>query len=195
MQNTPGYCENCNAQRMLIADDPGFGTVLLICMLGPIGLLIVLMGRGREKGLCAVCGTTIQVASTQKPPRSIKGTRRQSTLIPRRMSPIIMALLGFCFIWWCILLPIQLFLFITGSSTEERFCTPLESGAVTKSCCSQSLKLGSISFISRMKAENSRSPRPPVPNPSTKSWVPLTVNSAGCDDGVTNWPAAPCTMT
>ena len=35
-------------------DAPGFGTVLLIYMPGPIGLLIELMGRRREKGLCAV---------------------------------------------------------------------------------------------------------------------------------------------
>ena len=54
MQNTQRYCEYCNAQRMLIADAPGFRTVLLIYMPGPIGLLIELMGRGREKGLCAV---------------------------------------------------------------------------------------------------------------------------------------------
>ena len=59
----------------------------------------------------------------------------------------------------------------------------------------QSLKLGSSSFINRMKAENSSSPGPPAPNPSMKSWVPLTVKSAACGDGLTNWPADPCAKT
>lgn len=131
MQNTQGYCANCNTERMLTAEDTGFGTigtVLLICMLGPIGLLIVLMGRGRGNWRCAVCGTSIQIKSTQNPRRSTTGARRW------RMSPIIIALLGCCGLWWVLFLPFHLFLTLTGASTDnpETTTSPSIAGNAVK---------------------------------------------------------------
>ena len=119
MQNTRGFCANCNAQRMLIADDTfgTIGTVLLICMLGPIGLLIVWMSRGRGNWRCAVCGISIQVGRTNYSPSWFHNpnppiapeilserTGRSAQIGPHsdkgtyRVGIIIAALLGFVFI-------------------------------------------------------------------------------------------------